>query len=83
MLTGTEWDRPPTSAKASRFIQDPPAAVPAAATMPSMNRIPALWVVAYGSHTSRLRRFLARRTVHLAAFIRALALADHRPFTSL
>lgn len=51
--------------------------------MPSMNRIPALWVVAYGSHTSRLRRFLARRTVHLAAFIRALALADHRPFTSL
>jgi hypothetical protein len=48
-----------------------------------MNRIPALWGAAYGSHTPRLRRFLARRAVHLAAFIRALALADHRPFTSL
>jgi hypothetical protein len=54
-----------------------------AATMPSMNRIPALWAAAYGSHTPRLRRFLARRMVHLAAFIRALALTDHRPFTSL
>lgn len=48
-----------------------------------MNRIPALWAAAYGSHTPRLRRFLARRAVHLAAFIRTLALTDHRPFTSL
>ncbi|WDV56555.1 hypothetical protein PV963_42635 [Streptomyces coeruleorubidus] len=48
-----------------------------------MNRIPALWTAAYGSQTPRLRRFLARRVVHLGAFIRALALADHRPFTSL
>ncbi|MET7848212.1 hypothetical protein AB0D78_11295 [Streptomyces avermitilis] len=48
-----------------------------------MNRIPALWAAAYGSQTPRLRRFLARRAVHLAAFIKALALADHRPFTSL
>ncbi|GHF33680.1 hypothetical protein [Streptomyces griseoluteus] len=48
-----------------------------------MNRIPALWAVAYGSRTPRLRRFLARRTVHLAAFIRTLALTDHHPFTSL
>ncbi|MFD8806431.1 hypothetical protein [Streptomyces sp. NPDC059597] len=48
-----------------------------------MNRIPALWAVAYGSRTPRIRRFLARRTVRLGAFIRALALTDHRPFTSL
>ncbi|MEU5312281.1 hypothetical protein [Streptomyces sp. NPDC021562] len=48
-----------------------------------MNRIPALWGAAYGSRTPRLLRFLARRAVHLAAFARALALADHRPFTSL
>jgi len=41
---------------------------PSAATMPPMNRILALWAAAYGSHTPRLRRFLARRTVHLAAF---------------
>ncbi|MFF8392033.1 hypothetical protein [Streptomyces sp. NPDC016172] len=48
-----------------------------------MNRIPALWVAAYGPRTPRIRRFLARRVVHLGAFIRALALTDHRPFTSL
>ncbi|MFJ9012848.1 hypothetical protein [Streptomyces canus] len=48
-----------------------------------MNRIPALWAAAYGSQTPRLYRYLARRAVHLAAFIKALALADHRPFTSL
>ncbi|WP_445684349.1 hypothetical protein [Streptomyces reticuli] len=48
-----------------------------------MNRIPALWTAAYGSRSPRLRRFLARRVVHLGAFVRALALADHRPFTSL
>ena len=48
-----------------------------------MNRIPALWAAAYGSQTPRFRRFLARRMVHFAAFVRALALADHRPFTSL
>ncbi|MFH9086440.1 hypothetical protein [Streptomyces sp. NPDC017673] len=48
-----------------------------------MNRIPTLWAAAHGSRTPRLRRRLARRAVHLAAFIKALALADHRPFTSL
>lgn len=48
-----------------------------------MNRIPALWAATYGSQTPRLRRCLARRAVHLAAFIKALALADHRPFTNL
>ncbi len=48
-----------------------------------MNRIPALWAAAYGSRTPRLWRYLARRAVHLAAFLKALALADHRPFTSL
>ncbi|MFH8610560.1 hypothetical protein ACH4D5_24070 [Streptomyces sp. NPDC018029] len=48
-----------------------------------MNRIPALWTTAYGSHGSPARRFLARRAVGAAAFIRALALADHRPFTTL
>ncbi|MFL5992939.1 MAG: hypothetical protein ACJ736_01210 [Streptomyces sp.] len=48
-----------------------------------MNRIPALWATAYGSQTSSLRRYLACRAVHFAAFIKALALADHRPFTSL
>ncbi|MFG2523530.1 hypothetical protein [Streptomyces sp. NPDC048527] len=48
-----------------------------------MNRIPALWAAAYGSHGSSARRFLARRAVKAAAFIRALALADHRPFTTL
>lgn len=48
-----------------------------------MNRIPALWAVAYGSQTPHPLRFLARRMVHLGAFIKALALADHRPFTSL
>jgi len=48
-----------------------------------MNRIPALWAVAYGSQTTRPRRFLARLMVDLGAFIKALALTDHRPFTSL
>ncbi|WP_019065341.1 hypothetical protein [Streptomyces prunicolor] len=48
-----------------------------------MNRIPALWAAAYGSRAPRLRRHLARRAVQFAAFIKALALADHRPFTSL
>ncbi|WP_167345911.1 hypothetical protein [Streptomyces iakyrus] len=48
-----------------------------------MNRIPALWAAAYGSQSPRLRRLVARRVVHLGAFIRALALTDHRPFTSL
>lgn len=48
-----------------------------------MNRIPALWTTAYGSHGSATRRFLARRAVRTAAFIRALALADHHPFTTL
>ncbi|MEU6384551.1 hypothetical protein ABZ847_13360 [Streptomyces bauhiniae] len=48
-----------------------------------MNRIPTLWAAAYGSRTPRLRRFLARRAVHFAAFVKALALADHQPFTSL
>ncbi|MGW0423205.1 hypothetical protein [Streptomyces sp. NPDC003015] len=48
-----------------------------------MIRIPALWAAAYGSQTPRLRRYLARRAVHVAAFIKALALADHRPFMSL
>ncbi|MET9829163.1 hypothetical protein ABZ078_07605 [Streptomyces sp. NPDC006385] len=48
-----------------------------------MNRIPALWAAAYGSQSPRVSRFLARRVVHLCAFIRALALTDHRPFTSL
>ncbi|WP_199896719.1 hypothetical protein [Streptomyces niger] len=48
-----------------------------------MNRIPPLWTAAYGSHGSSARRFLARRAVKTAAFLRALALADHRPFTTL
>ncbi|MDQ0798317.1 hypothetical protein [Streptomyces sp. B1I3] len=48
-----------------------------------MNRIPALWAAAYGSQTPGLRRYLARRAIHLAAFIKALALVDHHPFTSL
>ncbi|WP_189964530.1 hypothetical protein [Streptomyces violascens] len=48
-----------------------------------MNRIPALWTLAYGSHGSATRRFLARRAVALCAFIRTLALADHEPFTTL
>ncbi|WP_405551116.1 hypothetical protein [Streptomyces sp. NBC_01171] len=48
-----------------------------------MHRIPALWTAAYGSHGSPVRRFLARRAVKAAAFIRALALADHTPFTIL
>ncbi|KAF3466511.1 hypothetical protein [Streptomyces sp. Tu 3180] len=47
-----------------------------------MNHIPALWASAYGSQSPRLHRFLARRAVRLGAFIRALALADHRPFGS-
>lgn len=51
--------------------------------MPPMNRIPALWAAAYGSRTPRLRRFLAHRTVRLAAFVHALAVTDHRPFTTL
>jgi hypothetical protein len=48
-----------------------------------MNRIPALWAAAYGSQGSRPLRFLARQAVRLAAFVRALALADHHPFTTL
>ncbi|WP_327370518.1 MULTISPECIES: hypothetical protein [unclassified Streptomyces] len=48
-----------------------------------MNRIPALWTTVYGSHGSPTRRALARRAARAAAFIRALALADHTPFTTL
>ncbi|MDN3029326.1 hypothetical protein [Streptomyces sp. S.PB5] len=48
-----------------------------------MNHIPALWGAAYGSQTPRFCRFLARRVVHFAAFVRALALAGHHPSTSL
>ncbi|MGH1554780.1 hypothetical protein ACRAWF_31180 [Streptomyces sp. L7] len=48
-----------------------------------MDRIPALWAAAYGSRTPGLRRFLARRAVRFAAFVKALALADHHPYTTL
>ncbi|MGW7358312.1 hypothetical protein ACWGI0_17165 [Streptomyces sp. NPDC054802] len=50
-----------------------------------MNRIPAAGAAAHGpqSQTPRLRRSLARHAARLGAFVRALALADHRPFTSL
>ncbi|MFB0619247.1 hypothetical protein [Streptomyces sp. AGS-58] len=48
-----------------------------------MNRIPALWTAAYGPRRPRFLRFLARRGVRLAEFVRMLALADHRPFTTL
>ncbi|MFJ7150320.1 hypothetical protein ACIQVT_19290 [Streptomyces sp. NPDC100445] len=48
-----------------------------------MNRIPALRTVAYGSRAPRFLRFLARKGVRLAEFVRMLALADHRPFTTL
>ncbi|MEU6594153.1 hypothetical protein ABZ923_33955 [Streptomyces sp. NPDC046881] len=48
-----------------------------------MNRIPALWTAAYGPQAPALLRFLARRAVRLADFVRMLALADHRPFTTL
>ncbi|MBB5932429.1 hypothetical protein [Streptomyces echinatus] len=48
-----------------------------------MNHIPALWTVAYDTRTRPLPRLLARTAVRLADFVRALALADHQPFTSL
>ncbi|MFF9351269.1 hypothetical protein [Streptomyces sp. NPDC014734] len=48
-----------------------------------MNRIPKLWAVAYGSNRPSILRLAARRTLGLGAFVRALALADHRPFTTL
>ncbi|MFI8962382.1 hypothetical protein ACIGO8_09720 [Streptomyces sp. NPDC053493] len=48
-----------------------------------MNRIPKLWVTAYGSSRPSVLRFVARHLVRAGAFIRALALADHTPFTTL
>jgi hypothetical protein len=48
-----------------------------------MYRIPALWPAAYGPRVRPLPRLLARTAVRLTDFVRALALADHRPFTSL
>ncbi|MGW0778554.1 hypothetical protein ACWD01_34140 [Streptomyces sp. NPDC002835] len=49
-----------------------------------MNRIPAAGAAAHGPQsTPRPRRSLARHAARLGAFVRALALADHRPFTSL
>ncbi|MFD7900871.1 hypothetical protein ACFV4F_41005 [Kitasatospora sp. NPDC059722] len=48
-----------------------------------MQRIPSLWPAAYGTGRSPLRRLPARLLVRAAAFIRRLALADHRPFTTL
>ncbi|MEU3413140.1 MULTISPECIES: hypothetical protein [unclassified Streptomyces] len=48
-----------------------------------MSRVPALWPAAYGPKARPLPRLLARTTVRLTDFVRALALADHRPFTTL
>ncbi|WP_381562137.1 hypothetical protein [Streptomyces eurythermus] len=48
-----------------------------------MYRIPALWPTAYGPRTRPLPRLLARTAVRLTGFARALALANHRPFTTL
>lgn len=48
-----------------------------------MKRIPALWIAAYRTGGSRSTRAIARVAVHLAAFVRKLALADHNSFTSL
>jgi len=48
-----------------------------------MNRIPKLWVTAYGSRRPSALRLVARLVIRAGAFIRALALADHRPFTTL
>lgn len=48
-----------------------------------MTRLPALWAAAYGSHGSALRRRLSRRAIAFVTFIRALALTDHQPFTTL
>ncbi|MET9447349.1 hypothetical protein [Streptomyces cinerochromogenes] len=48
-----------------------------------MTRIPPLWRAAYGRQASAPLRLLARTAVRLRDFVRALALADHRPFTTL
>ncbi|MBK3522344.1 MULTISPECIES: hypothetical protein [Streptomyces] len=48
-----------------------------------MYRIPALWPTAYGPRVRPLPRLLARTAVRLTDFVRALAVADHRPFTTL
>ncbi|MGW4165279.1 hypothetical protein [Streptomyces sp. NPDC004788] len=48
-----------------------------------MNRIPKLWVTAYGSNRPSILRLVARQAVRAGAFIRALALADHHHFTVL
>ncbi|MEU2435648.1 hypothetical protein ACFY9A_08250 [Streptomyces rubradiris] len=48
-----------------------------------MHRIPVLWPAAYGPQVRPLPRLLARTTVRLIGFVRALAVADHRPFTTL
>ncbi|MEU0276245.1 hypothetical protein [Streptomyces sp. NPDC006307] len=45
-----------------------------------MNRIPKLWVTAYGSSRPSALRLVARQALRVGAFFRALALADHRPF---
>ncbi|GAA1574653.1 hypothetical protein GCM10009678_66670 [Actinomadura kijaniata] len=48
-----------------------------------VNHVPFLWSVAYGPRHSAPTRFLARRALGTAAFVRALARADHRSFTVL
>lgn len=52
-------------------------------TLCRMNRIPKLWVTAYGSNRPSILRLVARQAVRAGAFIRALALADHHHFTVL
>lgn len=47
------------------------------------NRVPRLWSAAYGPSRAPLTRLLARGAVRITAFVRELALADHRPFVSL
>ncbi len=48
-----------------------------------VNHVPFLWSVAYGPRHSAPTRFLARRALGMAAFVRALAEAEHRSFTVL
>ncbi|MFI1994895.1 hypothetical protein [Actinoplanes sp. NPDC020271] len=48
-----------------------------------MERVPALWAVAYGSARTRPVRVLARCALRLSVFARRLAELDRVPFTMM
>ncbi|MCL3994337.1 hypothetical protein [Streptomyces lavenduligriseus] len=78
-----ERRRPRRDVAASRIVHDVAGRHGPGHMLRGMYRIPALWPAAYGPRVRPLPRLLARTAVRLTDFVRALALADHRPFTSL